>query len=285
MRLLFPSDNLRQSVKKISFGRDHVALLLWTGDLYTGGIDNQYYALGRRIPSNIMFGGLNIFPLQLVATNVIDIETGEYSTYYLNDKYQLFGVGKLVFEFDTVMSLNDIDNDDVDPSEWQDQMTKKFTHLKTRGKYILKFFATDNYYCYISSDSLSDAGDLYVNGYLYQDEEDPTKDYFYFWDDTSIANVTNVHGNLNHIGYVTSNGNAYMFGFNDNGTFGRSTNSRSRLSFVIHENIKSIYCGPNVTVLITDDNTMLRSLLFDEEVGYGFKAVYDDILAYKNKYH
>lgn len=99
IRLLFPDNSLRQNVKKkISLGYRNIAILLWSGELYTGGIDNKYYTLGRRVQSDITHMDFGIYPFQVAATNVIDIETGEYSTYYLNDSYQLFGLGKLVYK-------------------------------------------------------------------------------------------------------------------------------------------------------------------------------------------
>lgn len=85
-------------LKKISLGYRNIAILLWSGELYTGGIDNKYYTLGRRVQSDITHMDFGIYPFQVAATNVIDIETGEYSTYYLDDSYQLFGLGKLVYK-------------------------------------------------------------------------------------------------------------------------------------------------------------------------------------------
>lgn len=174
--------------------------------------------------------------------------------------------------------LNEIDNDLVDSEEWEDQMTQEFTLLETHGKYILNFFSKDNYYCYISSDTLSEPGDLYVHGYLYENDEEPLKYERYFWNNDFMArNVKAVHGNSNHIGYVKANSDAFMFGFDKNGTYGQNIVSLSRLSSLIYSGIKSIYCGPSSTVLITNDNTMLKSRRFDSDEGFGFEDTYDNI--------
>jgi len=51
--LLGFTDNIRQNVKKVVIGQYHIAVLKWDCTLYTGGVNNSYYYLGDREPTEI----------------------------------------------------------------------------------------------------------------------------------------------------------------------------------------------------------------------------------------